>query len=376
MSSGTTGTCNYTVQSGDISGDLTVNSITGTVADAAGNALSTPATPTTNLAANKALVIDTTAPSLTFTNDVSATQTASDTIVLTASDSGSGLNVLEYGFVASTCDGTATFGNPFTSGGSFNITSNTHNGEYICAKATDNAGNITYTRSANTLNINSGITPSVVSVNRVHANPTTAASVDYTVTFSESVTGVDTTDFSLTTSGTSGSVASVSGSGETYTVTINSITGDGTIRLDVLDDNSIINGASNPLSAGFASGQTYTVDNTLPTVTNVTSDKANGSYTVGEVIDIDVTFSEAVTSTGNVTVTLETGTTDRTCTFTVSSGTTGTCNYTVQSGDISGDLTVNSITGTVADAAGNALSTPATPTTNLAANKALVIDTT
>jgi len=50
-----------------------------------------------------------------------------------------------------------------------------------------------------------------------------------------------------------------------------------------------------------------TPDNVAPTITNITSDKANDTYTVGEVIDIDVTFSETVTSTGNVTVTLETG---------------------------------------------------------------------
>ena len=55
-----------------------------------------------------------------------------------------------------------------------------------------------------------------------------------------------------------------------------------------------------------------TYDSTLPTITNITSDKANGSYTTAEVIDIDLTFSEAVTSTGDVTVTLETGDTDRT----------------------------------------------------------------
>lgn len=117
-------------------------------------------------------------------------------------------------------------------------------------------------------------------------------------------------------------------------------------------------------------------DTTAPTVTNVSSDTANGTYNAGDTIDIDVTFSEAVTSTGSVTVTLETGTTDRTCTFTVSNSTTGTCNYTVQATDTSSDLTVNSITGTVADAASNPMTSPATPTTNLAANKALVIDTT
>ncbi len=82
-----------------------------------------------------------------------------------------------------------------------------------------------------------------------------------------------------------------------------------------------------------------------------------------------------MTSTGNVTVTLETGATDRTCTFTVSSTTTGTCNYTVQAGDTSSDLTVASITGTIADGAANAMNN-FTPSTNLAANKAIVIDTT
>lgn len=116
-------------------------------------------------------------------------------------------------------------------------------------------------------------------------------------------------------------------------------------------------------------------DSTPPITTNVSSDKANGSYSIGEVIDIDVTFSEVVTSTGNVTVTLETGTTDRTCTFTVTASTTGTCNYTVQAGDTTNDLTVSTISGTITDSNSNAM-VNFVPTTNLANNKALVIDTT
>lgn len=120
---------------------------------------------------------------------------------------------------------------------------------------------------------------------------------------------------------------------------------------------------------------TLASDVTPPTITNISSDKTNGSYKAGEVIDIDVTFSETVTSTGNVTVTLETGTTDRTCTFTVTSSTTGTCNYTVQAGDTTNDLTVQSISGTIKDASNNSM-TNFVPATNLAANKALVIDTT
>lgn len=116
-------------------------------------------------------------------------------------------------------------------------------------------------------------------------------------------------------------------------------------------------------------------DTTAPTITSVSSDKTNGYYKVGDVIDIDVTFSENVTSTGNVTVTLETGDVDRTCTFTVSNSSFGTCNYTVQAGDTSADLTVASISGTIADQSSNVMSDFSIGT-NLAANKNLVIDTT
>ncbi len=121
--------------------------------------------------------------------------------------------------------------------------------------------------------------------------------------------------------------------------------------------------------------QTASADSTAPTVTNISSDKANGSYKAGEVIDIDVTFSETVTSTGNVTVTLETGATDRACTFTVTNASTGTCNYIVQADDTTSDLTVNTVSGTIADQASNAMS-DFVPVTNLAANKAIIIDTT
>ncbi|MEI8103716.1 MAG: hypothetical protein WCG84_02300 [Candidatus Moraniibacteriota bacterium] len=116
------------------------------------------------------------------------------------------------------------------------------------------------------------------------------------------------------------------------------------------------------------------VDNTAPTITSVTSNVDNGSYKVGATIDIRVNFSENVTSSGSVAVTLETGTTDRACSFSVSGGTFGSCNYVVQEGDISPDLSTISIVGTIADIAGNAL-TNFTPGSSLAANKNIVIDT-
>jgi hypothetical protein len=129
---------------------------------------------------------------------------------------------------------------------------------------------------------------------------------------------------------------------------------------------------------GTYSTHTFSVseqlDTTAPTITNISSDKANGTYTIGDIVDIDVTFSENVTSTGSVTVTLETGDTDRTCTFTISNSNSGSCDYTVQSGDTSSDLNVKTISGTISDSSNNALSN-FTPAVNLSTNKDLVINT-
>ena len=103
-------------------------------------------------------------------------------------------------------------------------------------------------------------------------------------------------------------------------------------------------------------------DTVAPTVTGVSSTKADGTYSTGEVIGITVTFSKAVYVTGTPQITLETGTTDRAVNYTSGSGTTVLLfNYTVQSGDTSSDLdyastsalalnggTIKSITGVAA----------------------------
>jgi len=85
----------------------------------------------------------------------------------------------------------------------------------------------------------------VSSINRVGTTPTNATSVQFTVIFSESVTGVDTGDFTLATTGVSGasiSTVSPAGPATTYTVTVNTGSGDGTIGLNLVDDDSIVMG--------------------------------------------------------------------------------------------------------------------------------------
>lgn len=106
-----------------------------------------------------------------------------------------------------------------------------------------------------------GILPIVLSSLHVDANPTSLSSVRFIVRFSESVTGVDLTDFTLMTSGVTGaSISQVSGAGATYTVSINTGSNNGKIRLDVLDDNTILDEIGNPLNGAFSNGDTYSVN--------------------------------------------------------------------------------------------------------------------
>jgi|GEM_PF-2299728 autotransporter-associated beta strand protein/VCBS repeat-containing protein len=112
---------------------------------------------------------------------------------------------------------------------------------------------------------NSG--PNVVAINRDGALLTSADSTTFTVTFDEAVTGVDVSDFSLS-GGATGTVASITGSGRTYQVTVNNISGDGSLRLDLKSSGtSITDVVGNAITTGFTSGDTLTIDNTAPVVT-------------------------------------------------------------------------------------------------------------
>ncbi len=131
---------------------------------------------------------------------------------------------------------------------------NTENGSVTVNAASyqDLAGNAGAGGSANITG--DTLAPTLVSIADAEPSPTNAASVDYTVTFSEPVTGVSADQFILKTSGVSGAsitgVVPVAGSnGSAYTVTVATGTGDGTIRLD-LAELAIHDAAGNALAGG------------------------------------------------------------------------------------------------------------------------------
>ncbi len=101
--------------------------------------------------------------------------------------------------------------------------------------------------------------PTVMSITRLDPEPNALTSVRFSVTFSESVTGVDVSDFTPT----AGSLSGITGSGTTYTATVMRGAGVGPVRLDLVDDDSIIDAAANPLggvgpgNGAYAAGETY-----------------------------------------------------------------------------------------------------------------------
>ena len=224
----------------------------------------------------------------------------------------------------------------------------------------------------------SDIAPTVTSIKRYDpaVENTNSQTLIYKVTFSEDVTGVTEYDFVLSSSSTgrvSGTtqVTYISGSGDTYHVTVSSST-DGTYNLDlVLSGHNIADAANNPLinTATTGADQTYTVstaviDNTNPRLASIERYDPASQNTDSQSLLYKATFSESVT-----------GVTESD--FILSPGSTGRVSGTTQVTDISGSgdtyyVTVSSSTdGTynldlvlsghnIADAASNPLINTAT----------------
>jgi len=427
---------NYTVQSGDTSSDLDYASTTalalngGTIKNGGG----TDATLTlassgaaNSLGANKAIVIDTTAPTVTSVNSstanglykigsviaitvtfseavtVSNTPTltletgATDQVASYASGSGSDTLVFNYtvqaGDVSADLDYVSTSSLALSGGTITDAALNTATLTLASPGASNSLG-------ANKALVIDGVVPTIQSQSLGSLN----AYID--VKFSEAIYatnggtgGLDASDFSITFAANGGTATGATISSVTTTTNTSTAGGETTIRL-VLSITGAVSGtetititpaasaifdlAGNPAAITTSTGAVLLSASAGPTVTNVTSTKSNGTYGQGEIIVIQVVFSSLVNVTGTPTLTLETGTTDSQASFTGGSGSaTLEFTYTVQSGDSSSDLdyastTALSLSGGTIKNAGGIDATLVLPTPSgagsLGDNKALVID--
>ena len=116
-----------------------------------------------------------------------------------------------------------------------------------------------------------------------------------------------------------------------------------------------------------------------PRVTSITSFTSDGSYMIGDNIDVTLHFSEVITlADGNLIVTLNTGRSIEITPFTSQSEVHG--DYTVQPGENITDLNVNSLVlsggGTLKNSEGTDCPLSLPTGNNLADNKDIIIDTT
>ena len=230
-------------------------------------------------------------------------------------------------------------------------------------------------------------TKPTVTINQAagQTDPTNSSPINFTVVFSESVTGFTGVDVTL--SGTAGATtAAVTGGPTTYNVAVSGMTSDGTV-IATVPAGGAQDAAGNTNTASTSTDNTVTYDTTAPTVTNVTSTNANATYTTGDTIHVTVTFSEPVTVTGTPPAaarTRERPTSSRpTSAGRVQARSRSTTH--VVNGDASGDLdylSTSALTlngGTIKDAAtNNANLTLPSPGAagSLGFNKNIVIDTT
>jgi hypothetical protein len=121
--------------------------------------------------------------------------------------------------------------------------------------------------------------PHVSSMSLPDANPTNAATLHFTVNFDESVSTVTTSNFTLvTTSSAAGSITGISGSGAgPYTITVTSVTGNGTLALRMANSTGVTNSNGDGVSNLPFTSSTYTVDHTAP-FSSIVFPASSGNY--------------------------------------------------------------------------------------------------
>ena len=359
---GTTLTGTYTVQAGNNSGDLTVSSFTaGTVRDLAGNALTDTTPPTTNIDDGSAIVIDTTAPTVTDGNisisgasGTAGAFKAGDTVTVEWDNTGAGDNNSDISGVTVN----------FSAFGGEEAVVATNSGETWSASYTIVAGSIENS------NLNVSVTATDDADNRTTTADTTGATVDSTP---PAVTD-DNISITSTGSGTDGIYIV----GDTVTVTWN--------NTETGDNNSDISGVTVNFSAfggeeavvATNSGETWSasytiiagsIENSNLNVSVTATDDASNLTTTADTSNLTVDNIKPTIASLAVSGDDSVNSSDTLTAVAFSGTTTGVENdqtITVKIGGVSTDVTVtsNAFSGT-ADLSGVADSGPVAVTADV-----------
>ncbi len=201
----------------------------------------------------------------------------------------------------------------------------------------------------------------VTSVTSNHASGyfKAGAVIDIIVTFSKAVTSngdvtvnfetgaIDhSCNFTMNNSTTGSCNYIVQTSDNTAAFTVNSISG------IVVDQDGYTVSNFIPVT-NLTTTKTIVLDNTAPALSDLSMISAKRVVGMNQAVSFNLEFNETVSSLGDLTLSFNTGNQIANCNLTISASTTGSCNYLVKKNDHISSLTVNTITGTVTDLAGN-----------------------
>ena len=334
-------------------GTLGISIAAGTASDLAGNSAAASGV-------SSIFTVDNTLPTIAVSAPSASVAKAGATVIYTVTYSSADAVTLANADVtlnASGAGGVVSVSGTGTTSRTITISSLTGNGtlgiSIAAGTASDMAGNLTAASSASaTFTVDNTLPTMAISLPSVIIAKT-GASVTYTVTYNsaDAITLADGNVTMSVTGDASGTVA-VSGSGlTTRTVTISSLSGNGTLGISIAAGTASDLAGNSAAATGASS--TFTVDNTLPTLAISGPSPAAILRSTGTVT-YTVTYSGADSITlANSNVTLNT-TGGASGTLAVSGSGLTTRTVTISNPSGNGTLGISIAEGTASDQAGNA----------------------
>ena len=155
----------------------------------------------------------------------------------------------------------------------FGITALSAGTHPVCVRTSDLSHNASDGTACATLTIDAADTtaPAVASFSTIVTSPTSATSIDYTIAFSEPVTGLESGDFTNEGNAAGCAFAPSAASGTSFTVTVSGCTSSGTLAPRLLA-NSVADAALNtgPSADAYATGE-LDIDSIAPAFSKATT---------------------------------------------------------------------------------------------------------
>jgi hypothetical protein len=190
---------------------------------------------------------------------------------------------------------------------------------------------------------------------------TNSTTINYLISFSETVTGLAAGDFSKSGTGSSScTIGSPTGSGKNYSIQLTGCS-EGTVVL-TMAANAVQNADPQYAPGSNTNAATVTIDRTAPTISSVTA-PANATYKPSDTPTFTVNFSESVTVSGSPRLVLAVGASTEYATFvSLTDSKTALFRYTVATDPLEFDtdgISINTTLdlngGAIADLATNAI---------------------